>query len=331
MKKRLYKTAIPKRLCKVLNVFCNLSLHALYLNPTRVALLSMGLSWMLLSTGCKPWCSQAEEKRIDALAQQFFNGTKTPSPKGTFSLITFNTYRLKSKERALQQFQLLKHLGKSLQESEKSPLPDIILLQELTQKEAIQQLKASFQPTHHFASFHCDPDLSSGGIVGAAVKKSAFKMLSPISHIPLGGTKLLFDHQRCAVHLHLQDKQNAKAPALHILGVHLSFLTSARRVAQTKKLLNALKKKKTPKEHIVIAGDFNFRHAEPGYKLFSNSLRDAFPNKKGTTHFNGRFDHVFLGKKMALLKCLSCQAAERVLLEGLSDHLPEGGIFGYKP
>jgi endonuclease/exonuclease/phosphatase family metal-dependent hydrolase len=263
----------------------------------------------------------------------------------TFSVLTFNTWRLCDLERVPAMLSALRDIGHSFSpESSTASLPDILLFQELECQTAQDRLENGLSATHWFAANVCARKRSgeSRSTVGVAVNLEKFDILGTIA-LDLG--RILPDHGRCALGVTVQSRQTGHT--LQVVSVHHSPHPLKYRQTETlfrlferHALLNA--------DGIVLGGDFNFTTRAKSYRLVTSYLTDPFPHDRGQTHWTGgRLDFLFVNSNLMLLRPLDRKVAYEALRPAglfrsiyrcsdpawidcpISDHLPEGGLLTF--
>lgn len=270
----------------------------------------------------------------------------TLSPETTFSLISFNTWRLCEPERVPALVQALMAIGDDLDVASENPiLPDILLFQELECLEATDRLRSLLEPTHWFDTNVCALKRSGEprSVVGIAVNRARFEVVEE-QMIDLG--QLFPDHDRCALIVKIRSYQHQKY--LYLVSVHhsphpLKYFQTKQMLAQFENmgLLEA--------ERVIVGGDFNFTTRSRSYRLMTSVLTDPFSANRGKTHWiGGRIDFIFTNRGLSLLRPLDRKNAYYAIKPAglfrtiypcpeqdrfecpVSDHLPEGGLFTFQ-
>jgi endonuclease/exonuclease/phosphatase family metal-dependent hydrolase len=271
--------------------------------------------------------------------------TGTVAPKDSFTLVSFNTWRLCDSDRVPAMVQALQAIGNELNVTVDAPiLPDILLFQELECPDATDTLRALLEPTHWFDTNICALKLSgeprSG--VGIAISRARFEVVRE-QMIDLG--QLFLDHGRCALSVTirpLERQEEVQCLSIHHSPHPLKYTQTQQMFEQfqTSGLLAA--------DRVIIGGDFNFTPRSRSYHLLTTILTDPFPTNRGKTHWiGGRIDLIFTNAGLTLLRPLDRKAAYNVIHPAglfrsiypcpeqdwtqcpLSDHLPEGGLFTF--
>ncbi|MEA3438954.1 MAG: endonuclease/exonuclease/phosphatase family protein [Chloroflexota bacterium] len=274
------------------------------------------------------------------------NSHETPVPEKSFSVVSFNTWRLCDAQRVPKVVEALSILGNDRHpDGGPDNLPDIVLFQEIECVESLDKLEESLSETHWFGSNICARDRSGElrSAVAIAVKRSRFEVVEEHS-LDLG--RIYPDHQRCANSVTVSPRDGPQL--LHVVNVHHTphplGLLQTRRLVEELRSIGLMEA-----EHVILGGDFNFTPSSSSYRLLTSFLRDPYPADRGRTHWvTGRIDYLLTSEDVVLIQPLDRLVAyEAVKPAGLletifrysdqessqwpvSDHLPEGGLFAFR-